>query len=153
MKTDYKYIASRNGIVASSILLAIYVSLVSLISGFDFMLSQFSEFWYFILSLAVGFGIQVVLYTYLRKAIKNNDSPGNLPAGRQVLAVSGTTSTVAMISCCTHYLVNLLPILGAVGIITVISQYQVQFFWVGLAFNFAGIVYMLNRVIKFERKI
>ena len=153
MKTDYKYIASRNGIVASSILLAIYVSLVSLISGFDFMLSQFSEFWYFILSLAVGFGIQVVLYTYLRNAIKNNDSPGNLPAGRQVLAVSGTTSTVAMISCCTHYLVNLLPILGAVGVITVISQYQIQFFWVGLAFNFAGIVYMLNRVIKFEKKI
>ena len=153
MKTDYKYIASRNGIVASSILLAIYVSLVSLISGFDFMLSQFSEFWYFILSLAVGFGIQVVLYTYLRNAIKNHDSPGNLPAGRQVLAVSGTTSTVAMISCCTHYLVNLLPILGAVGVITVISQYQIQFFWVGLAFNFAGIVYMLNRVIKFEKKI
>ena len=153
MKTDYKYIASRNGIVASSILLAIYVSLVSLISGFDFMLSQLSSFWYFIIALASGFGIQIGLYTYLKSAIKQNASSRAVPAGGQVLAISGTTSTAAMISCCTHYLVNLLPILGAVGVITVISQYQIQFFWVGLAFNFAGIVYMLNRVIKFERKI
>ena len=153
MKTDYKYIASRNGIVASSILLAIYVSLVSLISGFDFMLSQLSSFWYFIIALASGFGIQIGLYPYLKSAIKQNASSRAVPAGGQVLAISGTTSTAAMISCCTHYLVNLLPILGAVGVITVISQYQIQFFWVGLAFNFAGIVYMLNRVIKFEKKI
>ena len=48
---------------------------------------------------------------------------------------------------------ELLPILGAVGIITVISQYQVQLFWVGLAFNFARIVYMANKVYKFSRHI
>ena len=153
MRIEYKYIALRNGIIAAGVLLAIYVSLVSLISGFEFMLSQLSSFWYFIIALASGFGIQIGLYTYLKSAIKQNASSRAMPAGGQVLAISGTTSTAAMISCCAHYLVNLLPILGAVGVITVISQYQIQFFWVGLAFNFAGIVYMLNRVIKFERKI
>lgn len=136
----------EHGLIATIILLAIYVAIVSFVSGWDFMLNQFSRFWYYVLSLAVGFGIQVSLYTYLKNAIKQNASP-------HVLAVSGTTSTVAMISCCAHYLVNLLPILGAVGIISIVSQYQVQFFWVGLAFSFAGILYMLNRVIKFSKGI
>lgn len=136
----------RNGSIAVFVLLAIYVSTVTFVSGWDFMLLQMSKYWYYIGLLATGFGIQVSLYTYLKNAIKQKASP-------HILAVSGTTSTVAMVSCCAHYLVNLLPILGAVGIITVISQYQVQFFWVGLAFNFAGISYMINRVIRLSKSI
>lgn len=135
----------RNGIIASTILLLLYITIVSLVSGWDFTLDQFSKFWYYILSLALGFGIQVSLYSYLKNAIKNNVS-------LKVLAVSGTTSTAAMISCCAHYLVNLLPLLGTVGIITLISSYQVQFFWVGIAFNLFGILYMTNRVLKFKAK-
>ncbi len=135
----------RNGIIASTILLLLYITIVSLVSGWDFALDQFSKFWYYILSLALGFGIQVSLYSYLKNAIKNNVS-------LKVLAVSGTTSTAAMISCCAHYLVNLLPLLGTVGIITLISSYQVQFFWVGIAFNLFGILYMTNRVLKFKAK-
>jgi len=138
------YSSTLKGFVAALILLGIYVTVVTLISGWEFAQEQFAKFWYFILPLALGFGIQVGLFTYLRSAIKQS-------ASSRVLAVSGTTSTAAMISCCAHYLVNLLPILGAVGIITVIAQYQVQLFWVGLAFNFAGILYMLNRVIKFSK--
>lgn len=140
-------IAVRNGIIATFILLAIYITTVSLVSGWDFMLDQFEQFWYFVITLAIGFGIQVGLYSNLKNAIRQQNTSG------RVLAVSGTTSTVAMISCCAHYLVNLLPILGTVGIITVISQYQIQLFWVGLAFNIVGILYMLNRVIKFSKSV
>lgn len=43
-------------------------------------------------------------------------------------------------------------VLVAVYIITVISQYQVQLFWVGLAFNIAGILYMIQQVRKFSRR-
>lgn len=131
------------GIVASFVLIFIYFIIVSLVSGKSFALSQFSQFWYFIVSLAVGFGIQVILYSYI-KGSTMRQSPG-------LIAVSGATSTVAMISCCAHYLVNLLPILGVVGVITVISQYQIQLFWVGLAFNIAGILYMLNKVMKVKK--
>ena len=141
---DNVFKSIRNGSIAALILLGVYVIVVSFVSGWDFAQVQFSKFWYFILTLALGFGIQVGLYTYLKNAIKQNASP-------RVLAVSGATSTAAMISCCAHYLVNLLPILGAVGIITIISQYQVQLFWVGLVFNFAGIVYMANKVYKYTR--
>ncbi len=129
-----------NGILATTILLTVYITVVSLVSGWTFAQQQFRQFWYFVVTLAVGFGIQVGLYSYLKTIIKT--------VSPKVVATSGATSTAAMISCCAHYLVNILPILGAVGIITVISQYQVQLFWVGLAFNFAGIAYMTNKVIK-----
>ncbi len=135
----------RNGTLATIALLTVYLAIVSFVSGWDFALEQFSKFWYFITLLAIGFGMQVGLYSYLKNVIKQNTSP-------QVLAVSGTTSTAAMISCCAHYLVNILPILGTVGIITLVSQYQIQLFWVGLIFNFAGILYMTNKVIKFTRE-
>lgn len=131
--------ALLKGTLASLVLLVVYFTIVSLVSGWSFAQDQFQQFWYFVVTLAIGFGIQVGLYSYLKNSIKNAVSP-------RVIATTGATSTAAMISCCAHYLVNLLPILGAVGIITVISQYQVQLFWVGLAFNFAGIAYMANKV-------
>src|SRR3989344_1366984 len=134
-----------NGILATTILLTVYITVVSLVSGWIFAQEQFRQFWYFVVTLAVGFGIQVGLYSYLKTIIKT--------VSPKVVATSGATSTAAMISCCAHYLVNILPILGAVGIITVISQYQVQLFWVGLAFNFAGIAYMSNKVIKAVKHI
>ena len=126
-------------------LLTVYFTIVSLVSGLRFAEEQLRQFWYYIVALAVGFGIQVGLYSYLKSIVKNMKPT--------IAATSGATSAAAMISCCAHYLVNVLPILGAVGIITIISQYQVQLFWVGLAFNFAGIVYMANKVSKTTKHI
>ncbi len=137
------------GTFSSLVLLSIYFTIVSLVSGWDFMLEQFAQYWYFVVTLAIGFGLQVGLYSYLKDAMKKKHAI----ASGKVLAVSGTTSTAAMISCCAHYLVNFLPILGAVGVITVISQYQVQLFWVGLAFNLAGLIYMFNQVRKFNKSV
>jgi Cu+-exporting ATPase len=59
-----------------------------------------------------------------------------------VIAASGTTSTAAMISCCAHYLTNVAPVLGATGLVAFAAQFQVELFWVGLAFNAAGIAYV-----------
>ena len=129
------------GFLGMMALLAVYLSVASLISGWPFALSQFSQFWYFIVSLAIGFGIQIGLYAYLKSIIHKRNVAGG------VLAISGTTSTVAMLSCCAHYLANLLPILGAVGIVTFVAQYQIELFWVGILFNIGGILYIMNRVI------
>jgi Cu+-exporting ATPase len=134
------------GVLASVILLAVYFAVLSLVSGWGYAQSQFVSFWYFIVSLAMGFGIQIGLYTYLISLVKGKHGEG------KILGVTGTTSTVAMISCCTHYLANLLPILGTVGIVTFVAQYQVEFFWVGILFNLGGIVYMARRVVAFSAK-
>jgi Cu+-exporting ATPase len=124
-------------------LLGVYFSVLTAVSSWTFALDQFSAFWHFIVSLALGFGIQVGLVSYLRHAVRSHFASG------KVLAVSGTTSTAAMISCCAHYLTNILPVLGAAGLITLASEFQVEFFWVGLASNAAGIIFMANKVIRF----
>ncbi len=133
------------GIMASGVLFGIYFAVLSLVSGWNFAQDQFSTFWYFIVSLALGFGIQVGLYTYLRNLIHGGTGSG------KVLGVTGTVSTAAMISCCAHYLANLLPILGVAGVVTFVAQYQTQFFWIGLLFNLGGIFYIANRVVKYKR--
>ena len=133
------------GMAAAAGLLGLYFLILTLASGWDLTVSQFFEFWYFVVSLAVGFGIQVGFYSYLRRAVRRMDMSG------KVVAVSGTTSTAAMISCCAHYLTNILPVVGAAGAIALVAQYQVELFWFGLACNFAGIAYMGRRVVQFSR--
>src|SRR3990172_1956778 len=124
-------------------MLTVYLVFVSLVSGWNFTKDQFAKFWYFIVTLAIGFGIQVGLYSYLRSMDKN--------VSTKVIATSGTSSAAAMVSCCAHYLLNVLPVLGTIGVVTLISQYQVQLFWVGLLFNFAGLVYMVSQVKSYPK--
>jgi len=140
MTTDaFKPLAAA--IAASLVLLGLYFGLLTLISGWEFTLEQFQTYRYFVTALAVGFGVQVGLFVYLRALVHGARSQG------VVLATSGTTSTAAMISCCTHYLANIAPVIGAAGLVTFAAQYQVELFWVGLAFNAAGIVYIGSKVI------
>src|SRR5512134_377094 len=128
------------GAVAFGALLAVYFGALTLVSGWKFTVDQFSEFWFYVLPLAAGFGLQVALYVQLRQLLHQSMDT------RTVMAASGTTSTAAMISCCAHYLVNVAPVLGATGLVTLATQYQVEFFWVGLAFNAAGIAYIGNKL-------
>jgi len=128
------------GASALSALLGIYFGVLTLLSGWSFALSQFAEFWPYIVTLALGFGAQVGLYVHLRQLSLQHHH------GHHVMAVSGTTSTAAMLACCTHYLANLLPILGAVGAVSLVAQYQIELFWVGLIFNGAGLAYISHQL-------
>lgn len=134
------------GTGAFLLLLALYFGIVGLVSGGPYALEQFTSYWYFLVSLAAGFGIQMGLYTYLKRLV------AHASATKKVVAVSGTTSTAAMVSCCAHYLTNILPVLGATGLATIAAQYQIQFFWVGLALNLAGIAYILPKVLKASKE-
>lgn len=129
-------------IAASAALLGIYFGALSLVSGWEFTVEQFLTYRYFVLALAVGFGIQVGLFIHLRALVHGAREQG------VVLATSGTASTAAMVSCCAHYLANVAPIIGAAGLVTFATQYQVELFWVGLAFNAAGISYITSKVVQ-----
>ena len=133
------------GTLASAILLGVYFAVLSFVSGWGFAQNQFVSFWYFIVSLSLGFGIQIGLYFHLKELIRGGQGGG------RVLGVTATTSTATMISCCTHYIANLLPILGVAGVVTFVAQYQTELFWVGLLFNLGGIAYMANRISSFRR--
>ena len=133
------------GIIAFLAMLAVYFGVLTLLSGWDFTVSEFGRFWYYVLSLAFGFGIQMGLYVYLRQRLKDHHTGGKM------VVASGATSTGAMLACCTHYLANILPVIGAAGVVTLIAQYQIQLFWVGLAFNLAGIVFIGSRIVSAGR--
>lgn len=130
------------GALASTAMLGVYFGALSLLSGWSFTVSEFSRFWPYILTLALGFGLQIGLYVFLRHQLAHHHGGGKM------VAASGTTSTAAMLSCCAHYLANILPVIGAAGFVTLIAQYQVQLFWVGLAFNAAGIAYIGSKVLR-----
>lgn len=132
--------AVQLGVLALALLLGVYFGLLTLVSGWQFTLEQFALYWPYIVALAAGFGLQVALFVYLRRLVSGAHGQG------KVVAVSGTASTAAMISCCTHYLANILPIVGTAGLVTLAAQYQVELFWVGLAFNAAGIAYIGSKV-------
>ncbi len=132
--------AAIKGSAASLALLGAYFIIVSLVSGFAFAQDQFSQFSPFILALAFGFGIQFGLYSYLKEKVA-----GTMNSGK-VVAVTGTTSAAAMISCCAHYLVNIVPLLGVTAFATFLAQYQVKFFWLGISMNLAGIAFIASRI-------
>lgn len=134
------------GTLAFGLLLAAYFGVLTIVSGWKFTVSQFSEFWFYIVPLGAGFGLQVALYTRLRQLLHQSKD------ARTVMAASGTTSTAALISCCAHYLVNVAPVLGATGLVSFATQYQIEFFWVGLAFNAAGIAYIGNKLFEASKE-
>jgi len=135
------------GIVAASALLGVYFAVLTFVSGWSFTLVQFGTYWYFVVSLAVGFGIQIALYQYLKRLVHSGQGMG------KVVGVSGTTSTAAMISCCAHYLVNILPVLGVSAFASFVGAYQVELFWIGILSNLVGIGYMTSRIIKFKNTV
>ena len=130
------------GVGAFGALLVLYFGVLTLVSGWSFTVSQFSDFWFYIVPLAAGFGVQVALYLRLREVLSRAKQAG------AVIAASGTTSTAAMISCCAHYLTNVAPVLGATGLVAFAAQFQVELLWVGLAFNAAGIAYVGTKLWK-----
>ncbi|HEX4928123.1 MAG TPA: hypothetical protein VFV74_09000 [Burkholderiales bacterium] len=133
------------GTLACALLLGLYFGALTLVSGWPFTVEQFGEFWYYIVPLAAGFGVQVGLFVRLRELVAASKSA-------TVVAASGTTSTAAMISCCAHYLVNVAPVLGASGLVAFAAQFQVQLFWVGLLFNLAGIAFVGSRLFKASKE-
>ncbi len=137
--------AAAYGVLGSSILLALFFALLSLISGWAETLRQFSSYWPYLLTLAIGFGLQISCFVRLRDVTRHQG------AGGAVVAVSGGTSTAAMISCCTHYLVNVLPVIGATGFVALVAQYQIELFWVGIAFNLAGLAYIGHKLLQASR--
>ena len=90
METKITVVITK-GFLATFILLGVYFTIVALVSGWSFAESQFRQFWYYVVTLAAGFGIQVGLYSYLKTAVKGG-------VDSRVVATTGATSTAAMLS-------------------------------------------------------
>ncbi len=101
------------------------------------------------LPIAIGFGTQVGLYTWLGKGMR---LPWRAPAAKATTATGGGASTLAMIACCAPAGVNLLPLLGFTAATSLLAQWRMPFMVVALAANGIGIAFMLYSLLKQRRQ-
>ena len=134
------------GVFAVIAVLLVNAVILSLL-GFPLMATEIIKKYLVLFILLIGgLGLQVGLFTYFN----------NLNAiSCSTTIASGGVSAISMILCCSHYLLNILPFLGAVvGIsgLLVLSKYTVYFLWFGIISNATGIIVMLYQKNKYKGK-
>ena len=93
------------GVIAGLLLLGFFILIVSIFQGIEFAFLNLRNLWYLIFPLVIGFGTQIGLWNSIRHdALVNGTAAG-----------SGAVSGGAMIACCSHFLINIIPIAGASG--------------------------------------
>ncbi len=128
------------GILAGLGLLIFYLSVVSIFQGIEFAFLNLKGLWYLIFPLVVGFGTQIGLYT----SIKHTAQLTGTVAG------TGTISGGSMIACCSHFLLQMIPIVGISGLAIFLVKYQSWFLIIGILSNIFGIAVMLRHKRKMK---
>ena len=129
-----------SGMCGTSALLIVFFSIVTLANGsLEAAFTEFTRLWYWVLLLAVGFGFQLGLFFHIKNTVREK-----MAGATAEVAASGTISTGSMIACCSHGLVNLLPMLGVSAAAAFLARYQQPLILLGVFSNLAGITIMLE---------
>lgn len=126
--------ATFYGFLAGAGLLFFYIGVLTLFESLGFALSNFRALWYWIVPLAAGFGTQIGLYASIKHAASLTGA----------VTGTGTISGGSMVACCSHFILNAIPIIGLSGLSVFLMSYQEWFFGIGIASNILGISIMLN---------
>jgi len=133
MEKNKKSNAKLYGTLAGIGLLVFYLSFVSIFQGIELAFLSLRNLWYFIFPLVIGFGIQVGLFTSIKHTAELNGT----------IAGTGTISGGSMVVCCSHFLLNMIPIVGASALALFLVKYQSWFLVIGILSNILGITIML----------
>lgn len=142
MKFNLKQVVWTVGSFAGLILFNFL--LISLFSkSVSFALEQMLRLKFYILFLALGFSVQILLFIKIRGSVKN-----------AVYLVSGTgaISTGTMVACCAHHLAELLPFLALGGLSVILINSQKELFIVSIAANWLGVLYMFRKLRRLNGK-
>jgi YHS domain-containing protein len=126
------------GLLAVLGLLTFYLGIITLAQGWAHAIEQLADDRNFIGAIALGFGTQIGLFTYLRGLHAHAAAGG--------VAASTGTSATAMLACCAHHLADILPIVGLSGAAIFLNAYKTPLLWLGILMNLIGIVYLLRKV-------
>lgn len=144
-RTDRR--ALRTGLIAAILLAAGYSLIIGLSSGsMSHLLSQWRTDALFIALVTAGFGVQMGLFSHVRRVIRGDGRAAAVTAG------STATSTTAMVACCLHHLNDIVPFLGLSGAATFLVAYKTPVILLSLAANGVGIVLML-RTLRHARQV
>ncbi len=103
-------------------------------------IDQFLLFQPWMSLLIIGFGIQLGLFWLLRKGY--HFSVHETQDARIATGTSSAVSGVAMVACCAHHVVDVLPVLGLSAAAIFLSDYQQQLLILGVVANVIGIGFM-----------
>lgn len=126
------------GLLAASGLLVIYLGVITLTQDWSHALQQLADDQWFVGTIATGFGIQMGVFTHLRRVHAKAASGG--------VAASGGTGTIAMLACCAHHLSDILPVIGASGAAIFLELYKTPLQWLAIAMNIGGTLYLVHRL-------
>src|SRR3989344_6751742 len=128
----------RNSVIAIFIVIVVNLIVVSILNFPSMAIFQLKRYIWLLIPLVLGFGVQIGLYTYLK----------HLNAFCTITSMAGGgVSSISMILCCSHYLVNFLPFIS-LSTANLLTQYTLQILIFGIAANLFGIGFMLNKIRK-----
>lgn len=139
------------GLAGSVFLAALYFGIVSWAESPQHAIDLFWEDRLIVIPIILGFGVQIGLYTILKKRLFVPVASVG-PSGA-LTGAGGATSTVAMVACCAHHVTDVLPILGLTAAATFLAEYQTLFMLVGLGTTILGIIVMLFILFRERRKV
>ncbi|MBF6606319.1 MAG: hypothetical protein IVW53_12125 [Chloroflexi bacterium] len=133
------------GMAGAASLLGTYLAIVGIAQGFEHAVEQLTTDALFVGLIAAGFGAQIALFVELRAIDRRHR------AAAAVTAVGTGTSAAAMLACCAHHLVDLLPLVGLSAAAVFLNAYRTPLFLVGIAMNLLGIAVIGRRLRKARR--
>lgn len=133
------------GAIGSTVLLGIYLGIVSLAQGVEHASEQLAADSLFVGLIAAGFGAQIALFVELRAVDRRHR------AAAAVTAAGTGTSAAAMLACCAHHLVDLLPLIGLSAAAVFLNAYKTPLFLVGIGMNVVGIVVIAGQLQRARR--
>jgi len=129
------------GVAGALLLTGLYFAIVSLAESPAHAAQLFWEDRAIVLPIILGFGVQVALYTVLKKRLFVPVAQTG-PSGA-LTGASGGMSAAAMVACCAHHAVDVLPLVGLTAAATLLAEYRIPFMLLGLGTTITGIVVML----------
>ncbi len=132
-----RYRPALVGLLGAFGLLAVYFLVLILAESAEHALEQLAQLGFWITLLAAGFGLQLGLYAFVRGRLRRRRATAEV-------AATGGLSTGAMIACCAHHLVDVLPVLGLTAAAIFLTRYQLGFLVLGVGANLLGVVVMLG---------
>jgi hypothetical protein len=133
------------GVLAATALVAGYLAIISFVQGPAHALEQLAADAGSIAAVTAGFGIQVALFVELRAVDRRHR------AGAAVTAAGTGTSVAAMLACCAHHVVDLLPIMGLSAAAVFLDDFKGPLLVAGITTNAVGIV-VIARALRRARR-
>jgi len=138
------------GLAGALLLTGLYFGIVSLAESPSHALELFWEDRAIVLPIILGFGVQVGLYTVLKKRLfvpVAHTGPSGALTG-----AGGGMSAAAMVACCAHHVADVLPLVGLTAAATFLAEYRIPFMLVGLGTTISGILVMTVIMVRERRR-